>query len=69
MIKGAIAKVINNKAYKPLRSKVTQKCLVIGGGISGITAALDTANSRISVILFEKSPTIGSKMAMLSTLG
>ena len=66
MIKGAIVKVMNNKAYELLRSKVVQKCLVIGGGISGITAALDIANSGIPVILVEKSPTIGGKMAMLS---
>lgn len=66
MIRGTIAKIMNNKAYELIRSKVVQKCLVIGGGISGITASLDIANSGIPVILVEKSPTIGGKMAMLS---
>ena len=39
--------------------------MVIGGGISGIQAALDLANSGYKVYLVEKSPTIGGKMAQL----
>ena len=39
--------------------------LVLGGGISGIQAALDLANSGFRVYLVERSPTIGGKMAQL----
>jgi len=39
--------------------------MVVGGGISGIQAALDLANSGFKVYLVEKSPTIGGKMAQL----
>ncbi len=39
--------------------------LVVGGGISGIQAALDLATSGYRVFLVEKSPTIGGKMAQL----
>ena len=39
--------------------------LVIGGGIAGIQAALDLANSRIRVTLVEKSPSLGGRMAQL----
>jgi heterodisulfide reductase subunit A len=39
--------------------------LVVGGGISGIQAALDLATSGFRVFLVEKSPTIGGKMAQL----
>lgn len=39
--------------------------LVIGGGIAGIQAALDLANSQLRVYLVEKSPSIGGKMAQL----
>ena len=43
-----------------------ERCaLVIGGGISGIQAALDLANARIRVKLVEKSPTLGGRMAQL----
>ncbi|MCP4572777.1 MAG: CoB--CoM heterodisulfide reductase iron-sulfur subunit A family protein [bacterium] len=39
--------------------------LVVGGGISGIQAALDLATSGYKVFLVEQSPTIGGKMAQL----
>ena len=39
--------------------------MVVGGGISGIQAALDLATSGFRVYLVEKSPTIGGKMAQL----
>lgn len=39
--------------------------LVIGGGIGGIQAALDLANSRIKVYLVEKTPSLGGRMAQL----
>jgi heterodisulfide reductase subunit A len=42
-----------------------KRALVIGGGISGIQAALDLANARIRVTLVEKSPTLGGHMAQL----
>ncbi|OYT40487.1 MAG: disulfide reductase [Desulfurococcales archaeon ex4484_58] len=66
IIAGAVAKVSQNKPLEPIRGKVTKKVLVIGGGIAGMTAALDLANAGIPVILVEKSPTIGGKMAMLA---
>jgi len=39
--------------------------MVVGGGISGIQAALDLATSGYRVYLVERSPTIGGKMAQL----
>ena len=42
-----------------------KRALVIGGGISGIQAALDLANARIRVTLVEKSPSLGGRMAQL----
>lgn len=41
------------------------EAVVIGGGISGIAAALDLANHGIHVHLIEREPTIGGHMAML----
>lgn len=40
--------------------------MVIGGGISGIQAALDIANSGYEVVLVERLPSIGGHMAQLS---
>jgi heterodisulfide reductase subunit A len=39
--------------------------LVVGGGISGIQASLDLANSGFRVYLIDKSPALGGKMAQL----
>ncbi len=39
--------------------------MVVGGGISGIQAALDLATAGYKVYLVEKTPTIGGKMAQL----
>jgi len=44
---------------------MTPKTLVIGGGIAGIQAALDLADSGYDVTLVEKSPSIGGIMAQL----
>jgi len=41
------------------------KTLVIGGGIAGIQAALDLADSGYDVTLVEKNPSIGGVMAQI----
>ncbi len=59
-----------NKAARlePLTSSkvdVNKRTLVIGGGIAGIQAALDIADSGHEVALVEKTPTIGGNMARM----
>ncbi len=44
---------------------MSQDVLVIGGGIAGMQAALDLANSGYYVYLVEQGPSIGGKMAQL----
>ena len=39
--------------------------MVVGGGIAGMQAALDLANSGYYVYMVEKSPAIGGAMAQL----
>jgi heterodisulfide reductase subunit A len=39
--------------------------MVVGGGISGIQASLDLADSGYRVYLIDKSPAIGGHMAQL----
>jgi Heterodisulfide reductase, subunit A and related polyferredoxins len=39
--------------------------LVVGGGISGITAAIESAEMEADVILVESSPTLGGRVAQL----
>ncbi len=42
-----------------------QTILVVGGGISGLTAALEAAECGKQVILLEKSPTLGGRVGQL----
>jgi len=44
---------------------VTSAALVVGGGITGIQAALDLADGGNQVYLVEKEPSIGGIMAQL----
>ncbi len=44
----------------------SQTILVVGGGIAGITAAVETAEAGYDVILLEKSPTLGGRVAALN---
>ncbi|MFX0136949.1 MAG: FAD-dependent oxidoreductase [Candidatus Hodarchaeota archaeon] len=46
-------------------SKPEDQVLVIGGGVAGISAALDLADQGQSVYLVERYPSIGGKMAQL----
>ncbi|TET12846.1 MAG: CoB--CoM heterodisulfide reductase iron-sulfur subunit A family protein, partial [Candidatus Thorarchaeota archaeon] len=45
--------------------KSTGTALVIGGGVSGMQSALDIADQGYSVVLVERTPSIGGAMAML----
>jgi|GEM_PF-3413522 len=42
-----------------------EAALVIGGGIAGIQAAIDLAESDLRVYLVERSPSLGGRMAQL----
>jgi len=52
-------------AMGPNENPKVGAALVVGGGIAGVQAALDLANSGIKVYLLERSPAIGGKMAQL----
>jgi len=66
LLRFAIERVKFNEALTPIKVPVTKRALVIGGGISGIQASLDIANSGFEVILVEKEPSIGGHMSQLS---
>ena len=53
------------QVFKNLEDRNFGDVMVVGGGISGIQASLDLADSGYRVYLVEKSPAIGGKMAQL----
>ncbi|MFW9981204.1 MAG: FAD-dependent oxidoreductase [Candidatus Thorarchaeota archaeon] len=56
------------KYLEPLERKsvdVIQSAAVVGGGVAGISAALDLANAGFQTHLIESRPTIGGQMALL----
>lgn len=65
LVRRALAKVSQVEPLFESRIPVTKKALVIGGGIAGMQVALDIADSGHEVVLVEREPTIGGKMAML----
>jgi len=46
-------------------NKPTGSVMVVGGGIAGMQASLDLADSGYHVYLVEKSPSVGGVMAQL----
>jgi heterodisulfide reductase subunit A len=65
LVKMAVSRVRLLRPLKETEVPVTQKTLVIGGGIAGIQAALDLADSGYQVYLVEKKASIGGIMAQL----
>ena len=50
-----MVKVRTQVARKPLRIPVTPSVLIIGGGVAGMTAALNLADQGFQVHLVEKT--------------
>jgi heterodisulfide reductase subunit A len=66
IVKSHVAKARLNESLEPIKVDINKRALIIGGGISGIQAALDIADHGYQVLLVEKSPSIGGKMIQLS---
>jgi heterodisulfide reductase subunit A len=65
LVKMAVAKARLLEPLEPIIVPVEKTLLVVGGGIAGMRAALDVADSGYRVILVEKSASLGGKTSML----
>jgi heterodisulfide reductase subunit A len=65
LVRMGVAKAARLEPLEAREVPVEPASLVIGGGVSGIQAALDLANMGFKVYLVETQPSIGGKMAML----
>ncbi len=64
-VRMAVAKVRLMQPLQTIEVPVTNKALIVGGGIAGINAALDLAEQGYKVYMLENSQSIGGHMAAL----
>jgi heterodisulfide reductase subunit A len=65
LISGAVHRVTYNEPLEPIIVDINPNVLVVGGGVAGIQAALEIADSGSHVYLVEREPSIGGHMAQL----
>ncbi|MBI4304141.1 MAG: CoB--CoM heterodisulfide reductase iron-sulfur subunit A family protein, partial [Chloroflexi bacterium] len=63
LVSGAVRRVYYHEPLETKQAPVNPNVLVVGGGIAGIQAALEVADSGHQVYLVEKEPSIGGHMA------
>ncbi len=65
LVKMAVAKAALLEPAVETEVPINRRALVIGGGVAGIQAALDLADTGYKVYLVEKEPSIGGMMARI----
>ena len=65
LVRMAVAKARLLRPLEPIKVPVTKRALVIGGGIAGISAALNLAEMGFKVYLVDRYDSIGGHMAQL----
>jgi heterodisulfide reductase subunit A len=63
LVAGGVLRVRHNVPLEPLKVPINEATLVVGGGIAGISAALEIADAGFPVHLVEREPSIGGHMA------
>jgi heterodisulfide reductase subunit A len=68
LVKMGVAKAALLEEGHEIRLPVRQECLVIGGGIAGMNAALNIANQGFKAFLVEKEPRLGGLLNSISVI-
>jgi heterodisulfide reductase subunit A len=63
LVAAAVGRVAYQKPLEALMVPINPNTLVVGGGVTGIQAALEIANSGKHVYLVEREPSLGGHMA------
>jgi heterodisulfide reductase subunit A len=61
----AVERVVHHMPLEPIPVAINENTLIVGGGIGGISAALELADAGSHVYLVEREPSIGGHMAQL----
>jgi heterodisulfide reductase subunit A len=62
IVEMGIARLREADPRPPSRTEITQKALVVGGGVAGMTAALSIADHGFEVSLIERGPELGGNL-------
>jgi heterodisulfide reductase subunit A len=65
LVNGAVERVVHHQPLEPIPVEINPATLIVGGGIAGISAALELADAGNHVYLVEREPSIGGHMAQL----
>ncbi len=65
LVKAAIERVVHHQPLELIPVNINPNTLIVGGGIAGISAALELADAGYHVYLVEREPSIGGHMAQL----
>ncbi|HET6445779.1 MAG TPA: CoB--CoM heterodisulfide reductase iron-sulfur subunit A family protein, partial [candidate division Zixibacteria bacterium] len=65
LVNGSVKRVVQHQPLERIPVEINENTLVVGGGIAGITAALELADAGRHVYLVEREPSIGGHMAQL----
>jgi len=63
LVNAAVRRVVLHQPLEPIIVEINPNTLVVGGGVAGIQAALEIADSGSHVYLVEREPSIGGHMA------
>lgn len=63
VVAGGVNRVVEHEPLEPISVPINPATLIVGGGIAGIQAALEIANTGHQVYLVEREPSIGGHMA------
>ncbi len=66
LIRGGYERSLELEPLEKIREKCSREILIVGGGIAGITAALELGYLGYKVHLVERKPSIGGNMAKLT---
>lgn len=68
LVKMGVAKAILLEEGEEIRLPVGKDCLIVGGGMAGMTAALNVADQGFNAIIVEKAPQLGGILNEVSTV-
>ena len=68
LVKMGVAKAILLEEGQEIRLPVGRDCMVIGGGMAGINAALNIADQGFNAIIVEKEPMLGGLLNKISVI-